>query len=96
MPTYYTARCVRTHDKWQHRRLFVYGNGTTFGALSSAGELVPASAQGDGRAGLDGHHADPKSFLLAVMNDPGAAPELRVKAAAALLPYFEASTVKKP
>ena len=64
----------------------------------------PAPAEGpaalapvtDGRAGLDGHHADPKSFLLAVMNDPGAAPELRVKAAAALLPYFEASTVKKP
>ncbi|WP_398305228.1 hypothetical protein [Zoogloea sp.] len=31
---------------------------------------------------------DPKSFLLAVMNDPGANAELRIDAAKALLPYF--------
>lgn len=32
---------------------------------------------------------NPKSFLLAVMNDPAADPILRVEAAKALLPYFE-------
>jgi hypothetical protein len=32
---------------------------------------------------------DPKSFLLAVMNDPAADPILRVEAAKTLLPYFE-------
>lgn len=40
--------------------------------------------------GLDvgGGYVDPKSFLLAVMNDPGAAAEHRIEAAKALLPYF--------
>lgn len=38
---------------------------------------------------LGGGFADPKSFLLAVMNDPAANAELRVEAAKALLPYFD-------
>lgn len=33
--------------------------------------------------------SDPKSFLLAVMNDPSASAGQRIKAAKALLPYFE-------
>jgi hypothetical protein len=33
--------------------------------------------------------SDPKSFLLAVMNDPSATTGQRIKAAKALLPYFE-------
>ncbi len=53
--------------------------------------FVPAIAHNDSQSGLDGQYTDPKSFLLAVMNDPAAAPELRVRAAAALLPYFEAN-----
>lgn len=38
-----------------------------------------------------GHHKDPRSFLLAVMNSPSATLDQRIKAAAALLPYFESS-----
>lgn len=34
------------------------------------------------------HFSDPKSFLLAVMNDPSASARQRIKAAKALLPYF--------
>lgn len=34
------------------------------------------------------HYSDPKSFLLAVMNDPSASAGQRIKAAKALLPYF--------
>lgn len=34
------------------------------------------------------HFNDPKSFLLAVMNDPSASARQRIKAAKALLPYF--------
>lgn len=33
--------------------------------------------------------ADPKSFLLAVMNDPSASTDQRIAAAVALLPFFE-------
>jgi hypothetical protein len=39
--------------------------------------------------GIDSPFADPKTFLLAVMNSPAASGELRVQAAAALLPYYE-------
>jgi hypothetical protein len=35
------------------------------------------------------HYSDPKSFLLAVMNDPAASAGDRIEAAKALLPYFE-------
>jgi hypothetical protein len=38
---------------------------------------------------LQGPFADPKQFLLAVMNDASASPQLRIEAAKALLPYFE-------
>ncbi|MCG2575826.1 hypothetical protein LZ012_02315 [Dechloromonas sp. XY25] len=38
---------------------------------------------------LAGPYADPKSFLLAVMNAPKASPQQRIEAAKALLPYFE-------
>ena len=34
------------------------------------------------------NYSDPKSFLLAVMNDPSASAGQRIKAAKALLPYF--------
>lgn len=34
------------------------------------------------------HYSDPKSFLLAVMNDASARPRHRIEAAKALLPYF--------
>lgn len=45
---------------------------------------VPAS-----RLNLCGEFADPKSFLLAVMNDATASAAIRVEAAKALLPYCE-------
>lgn len=53
-------------------------------------EPAPASqAAGPSRPRLDvgGGFTDPRSFLLAVMNDPTASPELRIEAAKALLPY---------
>ncbi|MBS0347906.1 MAG: hypothetical protein JSR69_15760 [Proteobacteria bacterium] len=40
------------------------------------------------RLGVEGHFGDPKSFLLAVMNDPTASAAHRIDAAKALLPYF--------
>lgn len=39
--------------------------------------------------GLGGGFADPKHFLLALMNDPAARAEHRIEAAKALLPYFQ-------
>jgi hypothetical protein len=39
--------------------------------------------------GIDTPFTDPKAFLLAVMNSPATSGELRVQAAAALLPYYE-------
>ncbi len=39
--------------------------------------------------------SNPKSFLLAVMNDPKVSGKLRIRAAKALLPYFE-TDCKKP
>jgi hypothetical protein len=51
-----------------------------------------AAAPGGGRirSGLNvgNHYVDPKSFLLAVMNDASASAGQRIKAAKALLPYF--------
>lgn len=38
--------------------------------------------------------SDPKSFLLAVMNDPSASAGQRIEAAKALLPYFEKNSAK--
>ncbi len=51
---------------------------------------APASAESACRLGLGGDFRDPQSFLLAVMNDPTATADLRIKAATALLPYFAA------
>lgn len=58
--------------------------------------LYPAAGDGSTAADtsaavltLQGPFADPKQFLLAVMNDPKASPEQRIAAAKALLPYFE-------
>ncbi len=72
--------------------------------LAPAGAMVPASGGpvtglvmeapafpgAAPRAGLavGSGFVDPKSFLLAVMNDPSASAEQRIDAAKALLPYF--------
>lgn len=47
-------------------------------------------------AGLNmaGNFSEPKSFLLAVMNEPSASAEQRIQAAIALLPFFEKDTRK--
>lgn len=39
--------------------------------------------------GVGSGFVDPRTFLLAVMNDPGASADHRIDAAKALLPYFE-------
>lgn len=60
-------------------------------ATAAVDEAVPAAA---GRARstltLGGNFTDPKAFLLAVMNDPAASAKARIRAAKALLPYYEA------
>lgn len=50
----------------------------------------PGAEAGRPRSPLNvgSHYSDPKSFLLAVMNDPSASAGQRIKAAKALLPYF--------
>lgn len=73
-------------------------------ALQSPAETAdsPAPAADSPRAAAGGQETlkvgsgfkDPKSFLLAVMNDPSASAELRIEAAKALLPYFEAGAGK--
>ena len=61
--------------------------GTAPGTAADTRQATPPAPQGKlNLAG--GTFADPRDFLLAVMNDPGASPELRVEAAKALLPYF--------
>lgn len=60
-----------------------------------ASPAAPAGGDAEGAGGqpstltVSGNFADPRSFLLAVMNDPSASPEWRIEAAKALLPYFE-------
>lgn len=56
---------------------------------AAGGDTPPpeSAAVAHGKLHLSGPHADPQSFLLAVMNDPNASPALRVDAAKALLPY---------
>ncbi|WP_153110998.1 TOTE conflict system archaeo-eukaryotic primase domain-containing protein [Propionivibrio limicola] len=62
-------------------------------AISHGGELtrpaVTASASCS-TLNVGSNFSDPKSFLMAVMNDPSADADNRIKAAKALLPYFEA------
>lgn len=56
-------------------------------------EFAAASGGGRSRSGLNvgNHYTDPKSFLLAVMNDASASAGQRIKAAKALLPYFKSA-----
>lgn len=65
--------------------------------LVAQSEAEPAKMAGQPPAACDRprsklnvgqHYSDPKSFLLAVMNDASASPRHRIKAAQALLPYF--------
>lgn len=56
-----------------------------------ASTKVPASPEVDFQCSAPGvakYYADPKSFLLAVMNDPSASLDQRLQAAKALLPAF--------
>jgi len=46
------------------------------------------------RLDVGSNYTEPKSFLLAVMNSPSASPDQRIKAAQALLPYFERDVAK--
>ena len=60
--------------------------------VQESGEPGRGQSRDQGResSGLDvaGQHQDPKSFLLAVMNDPSVAMHDRISAAQALLPWF--------
>ena len=53
-----------------------------------AGQPAAACDRSRSRLNVCQHYSDPKSFLLAVMNDASASPRHRIKAAQALLPYF--------
>jgi hypothetical protein len=55
----------------------------------AANDSESAAGSNISRLDLSGNYADPKSFLLAVMNDPSASVGHRIDAAKALLPYFE-------
>ncbi|MBS1188822.1 MAG: hypothetical protein H6R10_614 [Rhodocyclaceae bacterium] len=48
----------------------------------------PHTSRAQSRLDVGSNFSDPKSFLLAVMNDPSASAGQRIKAAKALLPYF--------
>lgn len=54
----------------------------------------PAVVRARSTLTVGSNFSDPKSFLLAVMNDPAASARQRIKAAKALLPYF-AKTPRK-
>lgn len=56
----------------------------------AAGEKTSGLPDEDCRSALDvgKAYSDPQSFLLAVMNDPSLSAHQRIKAAKALLPYF--------
>lgn len=56
--------------------------------LPEAGEPGPDIARPRSTLNVGSNFSDPKSFLLAVMNDPAATARQRIKAAKALLPYF--------
>lgn len=55
-------------------------------AAMTPAEILPVPARPALLAGQQ--FADPRSFLLAVMNDPAASTKQRIRAARALLPYF--------
>lgn len=54
-----------------------------------AGQAFPPAGRTRARLDVGSNFTDPKSFLLAVMNDASASAGQRIKAAKALLPYFE-------
>lgn len=54
-----------------------------------ASQSVRAAGHPGSTLNVGSHFSDPKSFLLAVMNDPSATAGQRIKAAKALLPYFQ-------
>ena len=58
-------------------------------AASEVEERVRAPSGSGSGLNLAGAFTDPKTFLLAVMNDPAACVEHRIEAAKALLPYFQ-------
>lgn len=57
-------------------------------ALQGSSPLWPERSSSGG-LGVGSGFVDPRSFLLAVMNDPTASADHRIDAAKALLPYFE-------
>lgn len=57
-------------------------------AAAGASQATLHEERGGARLNLGSHYSDPKSFLLAVMNDPSASARQRIRAAKALLPYF--------
>lgn len=58
-------------------------------ALLADAAAGPAPAGSAARLSVSGPFDDPRSFLLAVMNDPAASPRDRIRAAKALLPWFD-------
>ena len=65
-------------------------------SANQPGEAISQPDFGAGRSAsklnVGSNYSDPKSFLLAVMNDASASARVRIKAAKALLPYFAKST----
>lgn len=60
------------------------------GPQAANGELFPSRQSDKGaRLNVGSGFTDPRSFLLAVMNDPSASTDQRIAAAVALLPFFE-------
>lgn len=61
---------------------------TAVEAVQAGVPVLPAGGTTE-RLGVEGCFGDPKSFLLAVMNDPTASATHRIDAAKALLPYWK-------
>lgn len=57
--------------------------------LAVSGDEAAPAAGARSTLALGGNFTDPRTFLLAVMNDPSASAKARIRAAKALLPYFE-------
>lgn len=61
---------------------------------STAARPSSESAKTGARLAVGSGFSDPRSFLLAVMNDPSASARQRIRAAKALLPYFAEGVAK--
>ena len=86
-------RSIGSADFLRAMRLLEPGGAMVPASVAPMAGLVmepPAVPAAEPRAGLalGGGFVDPKSFLLAVMNDPSACADHRIEAAKALLPYF--------